>query len=217
MKPNRPSAVLFDYNGTIVFDGPANIRSWETLMKELGVTTFRYDDFWGTPNDQIFRHFFPDWPQEKLDYYSEYKEKLYYENARAGYSQHNPGVFDRLNEIQNEGIPLIIVTASIWNNVKFYFEFSGLDKWFDINQTVYDDGHVINKTEMYREGAKRLGVDPKECTIVDDSYFGIIGAKELHPRKIIGVNYGSPDYAEKRKEVSDILINTFEEITIDDF
>lgn len=50
------------------------------------------------------------------------------------------GLPEFLDKLKESGIPVTIATGAPLSDVKFYFEYLDLEKWFDINKVVYTDG-----------------------------------------------------------------------------
>jgi beta-phosphoglucomutase-like phosphatase (HAD superfamily) len=55
------------------------------------------------------------------------------------------------------------------DNIRFYFETFGLDRWFRMEDIVYDDGTYLNKGAMHLEAARRLNVTLENCLLIEDS------------------------------------------------
>ena len=98
-----------------------------------------------------------------------------------------PAFLDRLLE---EKIPFTIATASGKNKVRFFFEHLELERWFDPEQVVYNDGTLPGKPEpdLYLKAAKRLAVSPEDCIIFEDSLSGIEAARRAGSRRVIGIS-----------------------------
>lgn len=59
---------------------------------------------------------------------------------------------------------------------EFYFDLLKLDRWFDRNKTIYDDGRFSNKEEMYAECFKINAIDPQDTLVFEDSLGSIKAA-----------------------------------------
>ena len=71
-----------------------------------------------------------------------------------------------------------IATASEKTNLEFFIEHLHLTKWFNLEKIVYDDGTRPGKPDpdIYLEAAKRLGLNPAQCVVIEDSHSGIKSA-----------------------------------------
>lgn len=101
-----------------------------------------------------------------------------------------PGLPAFLDRLREEKIPFTIATAAGKNNVRFFFEHLNLERWFDPEQVVYNDGTLPGKPEpdLYLKAAGRLAISPEDCIIFEDSLSGIEAAKRAGSRRIIGIS-----------------------------
>ena len=97
------------------------------------------------------------------------------------------GAVEFLEQLKERQFPFILASASIKDNIDFYFETFDLDRWFDKDQCVYDDGTYADKGEMHKDAAKRLGVNLADCVVVEDSVSAITHAKENGAGCIIAI------------------------------
>lgn len=86
-------------------------------------------------------------------------------------------------------IPRTIATASCGNNVRFFFDTLGLDRWFDLDKVIYNDGTLPGKPapDLYLKAAQRLCVAPETCVIFEDSGAGIESAQRAGAKKVVGI------------------------------
>lgn len=113
-----------------------------------------------------------------------------------------PAFLDRLRE---EKIPFTIATASGKNKVRFFFEHLELERWFDPEQVVYNDGTLPEKPELYLKAAKRLAVSPEECMIFEDSVSGLESARQAGSSQITGISFMKPAEALRKAEEDEII------------
>ena len=192
-------AVLLDFNGTMFFDSSLHQEAWSKIYRELHPEDTGSLDtaiFCGPCNNAILENLAPWLTKQQRDQYSEHKEELY---RRACLSQPEKpqlvaGVEDCLQTLQALHIPFALASASIKSNIDFYFETFGLDRWFDKDQVVYDDGTYPDKGAMHLEAARRLGVPLSECILIEDSPTAIRFAKRNGAGCIVAVgNTAAPE------------------------
>ena len=90
--------------------------------------------------------------------------------------------FDYLKE---KGIPFTIASASIKENIDFFIESFGLDRWIKPEDIIYDDGTYENKIAMFHKAADVIGVDMKDIRIYEDSNSGIRNAYDAGCKQIV--------------------------------
>lgn len=186
---------IFDFNGTLLFDTPAHADAWRAFLLEEGVAVTDADiqkHIQGRPNPDILRHFLGKLTDQEILTCSKRKEEKY----RAVCLQKNdwfrlvdgvPEMFDRL---QAEGVPFTIATSSQWDNVSFYFEHLGLDRWFTPETLVFDDGKMRGKPapDIYLRAMALIGCRPDECAVFEDSLSGIQAGRAAGAGWIIAVD-----------------------------
>ncbi len=196
--------VIFDFNGTMIFDTAIHRSVWLEFMPALTgrpVTPDEIDrNMIGVDNVNIFRKYLgPDVPMERIEQLAHDKEAAYRERCRHDTVRARliDGLEEFLDELKEKGIPMTIATGSEINNVNFYFEMFGLDRWFDFDKVVYDDGSYPGKPypDIYLLAAAKLGLTPGDCIIFEDSYSGVKAARAAGAGRVFAVSENTPDTA----------------------
>ena len=186
------NAILLDFNGTLFFDSGFHWEAWAEIFIALNGDDVEVPDpriFCGPRNDDLIKNMAP-WltPEERQQW--SVKKEIKYRDICARNPERvslSPGAEEFLDYLKESGIKFALVSASIRDNVEFYFRQFGLSKWFNKDTVVYDDGSFSNKAEMYREASKRLDVDLTECVVVEDSLTAIGHAKDCNMGCIVGI------------------------------
>ena len=179
------NGVIFDFNGTLLFDDAYHVVAWDRIAMEVAgkhLTAEQMDtEYAGFPNIEILRRLSggtltPD----QLEYYSLRKEELYRETVRnvPGGAKLVPGANELFDYLKENEIPCAIATASIIQNIEFFVETFHLDKWFDMDHIVYDNNTYKNKIMMFRDACDRIGTH-ENILIFEDSLSGITCASEI--------------------------------------
>ena len=73
---------------------------------------------------------------------------------------------------------MTIATATVKENVEFYFDVFHLDQWFDFDKVTFDDG-ASRKTGAgyFSHRIGKLGLKPEECLVIEDAFSGLTAAK----------------------------------------
>ena len=187
--------VIFDFNGTLFFDNDKHILAWGEISKMLrgrGITEEELlEHFNGVPNQKIVSYLLGrEGIEEELEKYSQLKEELYRSFCLEDKESFHlvdgaKEFFDYLNERE---IPFTIASASIKANIDFFVKEFELGNWMNPENIVYDDGSYENKIAMFQDAAKKLGVDIKECMIVEDSVSGIYSGYLAGCRNIVVID-----------------------------
>lgn len=189
----KAKAILFDFNGTMVFDDVEHKLAWDHFsMKYRGkpVAKEEMEQAHGRPNKQIIQLILGDMSESESEKLSSEKEAMYREVCRSeGKDYHLVfGLEELLEEAKQQGILMTIASASIKPNIDFFVEHFQLDRFFDPAKIVYDDGTHADKTTMYQKAAQAIGVKLEDCLIFEDSLSGIQSAIKCNPEKLIAVS-----------------------------
>ena len=217
----KKKAFIIDFNGTLFMDTVFHTKAWQEVYQELHPGEGEGPDgsfYCGPRNDVLIQNIAP-WltPQERQEV-SRHKEELYRKIC-----ENNPqlvrmvtGAEEFLNDLKEKKIPFILASASIKENVDFYFKTFALDRWFEKEITVYDDGTYADKGAMHIEAAKRLGFEVSECVVIEDSISALTHAKEVEAGCIIGI--GNEETKDKILQLGvDYFIHDFTEIDFEWF
>jgi beta-phosphoglucomutase-like phosphatase (HAD superfamily) len=167
-------AVLLDFNGTMFFDTSPHMEAWSKIYQELCPDDPDPLDprlVCGANNADVLMRMAPWLTEDQCRWYSSHKEQLYRQACLDDPEKLHLAYMAEpfLDELQRRGIPFALASASIIDNIDFYFEVFGLDRWFQKENVVYDDGTYSNKGAMHLEAARRLNVDIGNCLLIEDS------------------------------------------------
>lgn len=185
-------AVLLDFNGTMFFDTSLHMEAWSKIYQELHPEDTAPLDtslICGPNNDSILQKIGPWLSAEQRRQVSEHKEELYRQVCKSKGREVRlvNGVPEFLQYLQDHRIPYALASASIKTNIDFYFETFGLDRWFRLEDVVYDDGNFRDKGAMHLEAARRLNVDIADCLLIEDSPTSIALAKQAGAGCIVAI------------------------------
>ena len=207
--------ILFDFNGTLYDDTRLHMEAWHNFfLKHFGIDIPREEvrrRFIGPSNVNIFADYFDGkMSPEEVEKNSRLKEAEYRAVARS-----NPdnlklinGAVEMFDKIVEMGIPFALATASPIENIMFYLEDLGLNKWFTLDRIVYEEGKLPSKPDpaFYIEAAKRIGLTPEDCIVVEDSRTGIQSAINAKAGKIVAIDRSTPkEWLESKPEIGAII------------
>lgn len=189
------SGVIFDFNGTMFFDEKFQNISWRKYLEnkiERVVDDNEFNEYVHGRNADFTLSYFLNkkLTRDEIIILEEEKESIYRTMCLESPDFHLAcGLAEFLNELSIHKIPITIATASGLKNVKFFFEYLHLDKWFSLDNVAYNDGTVKGKPEpdLYLKAAGKIGVNINECIVFEDAKSGIAAAKRANVKKVIGV------------------------------
>jgi HAD superfamily hydrolase (TIGR01509 family) len=125
-----------------------------------------------------------------------------------------PGVRAYLRQCKAEGRQMAVVTSSVPVHCKTALEHLDLLKYFD--RITYAQELALEKKDpaVWLAAARDNGVDPRACTVFDDSIAACKGARSAKMR-VVGVydDYFAADEKELRG-FCDVYIRSFEELLL---
>ena len=188
--------IIFDFNGTLYWDSPLHKQAWREYSKILRGTMFTDEEMvkhmFGRTNELIIQYLIGKQPSpETVEKYGDEKEELYRQMCLKDKENFHlaKGAPEFLDYLKENHIPMTIATMSDKKNVDFYVKHFHIDKWFDMDKVVYSDGKIPGKPapDIYIIAAKKLGLKPEECIVVEDALSGITAAKDAGIGKIIAI------------------------------
>lgn len=191
--------VIFDFNGTLFWDSDKNERAWRVFAKKYtgrDVPGEAFERLHGVPNGPTIAYLLGrELPDDEVRALAMEKEAIYYEaclNDPGGMCL-APGAEPMLDEMKRLAIPCAIATSADIENVNFYFEHLGLERWFARGRVVYSDGTRRGKPapDCFLEAARRLALAPARLAVVEDSSIGIEAARAAGVGRLIGIASGS--------------------------
>lgn len=206
-------AVIFDMDGTLFDSEKLVIKCWEIVakkynianikdvcMKCLGlnakVTTGIFLDFYGQ-----------DFP------YGEYKKEmsdLFHKKAAEGELLLKPGVVELLDDLKQEGYLLAVASSTREEVVLKELAMTGILDYF--HQVVGGNRVERSKPEpdIFLLAAANLGVEAKECIVIEDSYNGIRAAHRAGMRPIMVPDLVPAD--QEMSTLSEIVLPSLHEV-----
>ncbi|NOZ57496.1 MAG: HAD-IA family hydrolase [Calditrichaeota bacterium] len=204
-------AVLFDFDGVIAQTLPHHTRSWRHVLGPLGAKVEERDVAVneGQPAIEIAKALLKknglNLPEEEVQRLMAAKRAHYRKTTAA---KPYPGVEQVLDVLKQQGLKLGLVTGSVWDNLVAAVGEELLGK-FDV---VITSEHVKKgkpSPDPYLEAARRLGVEPRACVVVENAPLGIRSAKAAGMRCIAVTSTLPPEVLSE----ADCLIEKIAELT----
>lgn len=170
-------AVIFDLDGVLRDAEWVNLEAAKKSFSELGIRIDKNDE-----DIIIGRHPVDYVPllqkRYNIDYegYCKVKRKNYFEMLKQ--ARLFPHAKEVLGLLKKNHLKLGLATSSERGGVYDYFiRPYGLDNIFDAVVTTEDCSKRKPNPEVYLTAARKLGADPGECLVVEDTAIGVEAAK----------------------------------------
>lgn len=174
--------VIFDLDGVLVSTDEMHYQAWKRLAQELHITGFTRED--NRRQRGVSRMASLEIVLEKADRTYSEEEKIELAERKNGYylelleemdeSAVLENVKDVLEKLKNRGLLLAVGSAS--KNAPVILEKTGLMPYFDKISCGLDTTKSKPDPEVFLVAAKKLGLPPEECLVVEDSAAGIEAA-----------------------------------------
>ena len=171
-------AILFDMDGVLIESEYLMRASAILALADYGVTAQHEDflEFTGMGEDR-----FVGGVAEKhgLVYKTEMKELAYdYFGQKVKEEAHVPaGVKEMLEALHRKGLTLAVCSAADLRKVRYNLMAIGVDE--SIFSALVTGSDVARKKpfpDIYLEGARRIGMEPHDCLVIEDAISGIQAA-----------------------------------------
>jgi HAD superfamily hydrolase (TIGR01509 family) len=167
------SAVLFDLDGVLVDSEYHSCSATAELLTARGIPMAEADVrrlFLGKPITAVYEHCRA-LGHALPESFAREKEDLYFERAERDLRAF-PGALDVLARIK---VPYAIATSGSPRKVAFSLSRTGITAPVVCTAAEVERGKPA--PDLFLHTAKQLGVDPRECAVVEDSIAGIEAAK----------------------------------------
>jgi HAD superfamily hydrolase (TIGR01509 family) len=196
-----PELVVFDMDGLMLDTEPISRDGWRHALEArgLGMTDELFAMILGRGADDGRRvmeayYSLPEWAGKHFDYEdvrlarSEYVRR-YVEQNGVGVK---PGLHDILDKLDGLGIKKCVATSTEYDTMKWKLESLGLYDRFDGFVT----GDRVSKgkpdPEIFLTAAKKMGVPPGNCLVLEDSPAGVAAAYAAGMRPIMVPDLATP-------------------------
>jgi len=171
---------IFDLDGTLVDTMPSHFVAWTEIAGRHGLTfpEARFYSLGGVPTAKIAAMLITEAgltldPQAlALE-----KEHMYYDSLAAGGGVRPiAAVIDIARRHRSEG-PLAIASGSVRRLVVRTVEALGIADWFTALVAAEDTARHKPEPDVFLEAARRIGVEPANCTVYEDTDIGLEAAR----------------------------------------
>lgn len=176
-------AVIFDLDGVLVTTDELHFRAWKALAEELGITSFTRAD--NARQRGVSRMASLEVVLEKTDkkftdeekaVLAEKKNTMYVESLAALSPKDVLGGANEFIEyLRANGVKTAVGSAS--KNTPLILEKTDLADKFDAISCGLDTTKSKPNPEVFLIAAQKLGVEPSQCVVIEDSDAGIEAAK----------------------------------------
>ncbi len=206
-----PRAFLWDMDGVIVDSAAPHYQSWRETLAAHGATFTeeQFTSYFGMRNDHIIREVLGSLPELEVNAISKEKGQRYRDLA-CGKAKTFPGVMQLLGIMKKGNYPLALGTSAPPENVEAVSAQLGLSDYFDIIVCGEDVKESKPDPAIFLLAAEKLGVEPWQCVVFEDSPHGVAAAKR-GGMKCVAVTNSHPAEA---LQAADRVVSSLEQVDL---
>jgi len=185
----KVSAVIFDLDGTVLANEDEYGRAFANVLRHLGVKASSHSPHKAGIGVQ------ENWPylikkykiktKKSLDELASLTQREYLKQLSGVYPREGLEVF--IKDLKDSDIATAMATSNEWFLVEKTFEKLGIEKYFDVVTTGDEVSDKKPAPDLFLKTAEKLGVEPSECLVFEDSESGIAAAKGAG-MKVVGIS-----------------------------
>ncbi len=205
-------AVIFDMDGVIIDSEPMHARAVIAALEKIGlnITMDYVQNFIGRTAYSMCQQIIKDFqlnntPEELLELNNEMKR---YFLKKEGHTV-VPYVIDLIKDLHKNGAKLIIASSSSSEEICEVMDSLQIRKYFHDYISGMSVAHPKPAPDIFLAAAKRLGVQPNECIVIEDSYHGVTAARAAN---ITCIGYANPNSGNQDLSQAAILVEGFDEV-----
>jgi beta-phosphoglucomutase len=183
----KPTAFLFDLNGTMINDMHYHIKAWHDLLNEFGanISMERMKEECYGKNEELLERILPGrFSGEEKKIMSFKKENEYQREYRPGLKLIN-GLHGFLKKTKEHNIKMAIGSAAIMFNIDFVLDGLNIRPYFNALVSADDVSFSKPNPETYLKCAARLDEDANNCIVFEDSPKGVEAAANAGMRSVV--------------------------------
>jgi len=207
-------ALIFDMDGVIIDSVPLHYRSYATILKKYGLPNYSREEF-----DQTMGYRSVDIFRLKKD---KYHLDLVPETAAKEKEAFLSDLFDRelklcdgtiqlLDLARNNDFKIALGTTGNRKVVDYVLKRFDLRTYFDVVLSADDIKYGKPDPEVFLVGSQKLGVEPKNCLVLEDAPLGIDAAHNANMRCIAVTT----SYERSKLTKADLIVDSLSEIGLE--
>ena len=206
-------AVIFDMDGVLVNSEPYYVEVEQQNFKKLGLNVSKEEHitYQGTATDRMWKTII-----EKHGLSQSVKELVEMTNSIVTpYFKSLPaidamkGVEKLIQFLTLKNTPLALASSSYSEVIEIILQKTGLKKYFKVVVDSEMAGSSKPEPDIFLLAAKKLGVQPEKCIVIEDSTNGIKAAKEAG---MFCIAFAGPGSELQDQTKADLIISNFSEV-----
>lgn len=211
----QPAAFIFDMDGVIIDSEPIHSRVKMDTFHHFGLPFEEADliYYMGRTSNEIFGEIIAKEGRTDLSVEDlvRYKHEHYLEVLQGGTVKPIDGAVELIKRLHHKGIPLALATSSWEKVMNTVLDAFAIRPYF---KSVIS-GSTLPKSKpdpaIYLLSAKKLGVSPAKCMVLEDTSAGVLAAKRAG---MYCIGFRSPHSGKQDLSLADKIVNQLTEIQV---
>ncbi len=205
-------AILWDMDGVIADSISFHFAAWQETFAKRGIK-FTKEDFvklFGTRNDFIIHSVLgEELCEEDIKILAHEKETTFRAKAKGNIKPF-PGVIKLLDTIKKGNFKLALASSAPKENIDLVTGELGIKESFNCVVCGNEVAESKPNPQIYLLAAEKLGAEPKDCVVIEDSPLGIKAAKAAGMRCLAVAS----THPKRELSEADQVVNSSEEVDL---
>ena len=214
---HQQNAVIWDVDGTMVDTAELHYQAWCVLAKEIA-KPFTRADFTGTfgwRNPEIIPKLWGIHDVAEVAALGDRKELYYRSEAMKGVAL-LPGVRALMEALSAAGFRQGIGSSAPRHNIELILQKTQVGPHIQAITSMEDTQRGKPDPQVFLLAARKLGVEPARCVVIEDAPVGVMAAKAGGMR-CVAVTFAAHHPVEKLRDAgADVVVETLDNVTVAD-
>lgn len=197
-------AVIFDMDGVLVDSEPFHIEieKRQFILNQVSISDEEHHQFMGIATDVMWKTIVQKYnlklPAETLIEQNRTESIRFF--SEVSEIPVMPGLVELLEKLKTSNYLLAVASSSFPEIIELILERTGLKKYFQVIVSSQEAGKSKPEPDVFLLAAQKLGVDPSDCLVVEDSANGIKAAQSAGMRCVAYQGSGANPQSQKEAE-----------------
>ena len=206
-------AIIFDMDGTLVDTEPFNteIERRQFRLNKIVISEENHQKYLGVASDAMWKEIAEQHnlriPVEELIEQNHLESIRYFTEIEK--IPVMPGLVDLLEKLQDKKYPMAVASSSTPEIIDLILDKTNLKNYFQVIVSAEQAGKSKPEPDVFLLAAEKLGIQPANCLVVEDSENGI---KAALAAGMTCVAYQSPDTDPQKQKEADAVIQNYPQL-----
>ena len=206
-------AIIFDMDGTLVDTEPFNteIERRQFRLNKIVISEENHQKYLGIASDAMWKEIAEQHnlriPVEELIEQNHLESIRYFTEIEK--IPVMPGLVDLLEKLQDKKYPMAVASSSTPEIIDLILDKTNLKNYFQVIVSAEQAGKSKPEPDVFLLAAQKLGIQPANCLVVEDSENGI---KAALAAGMTCVAYQSPGADPQKQTAADAVIQNYAQL-----